>query len=109
MNYFFSESFTFHFLNALTKETEEPDINFAEILMVSCLAVFVGLGITAIDTYKLLHRIARFCRFTKKTGELDTFTFLVNDIVGKNPWVIIRDVESNRAYYRLDLRSLNWQ
>lgn len=95
----FGGSLPFHFLNALTNESRKIDIDFTEILIVSCFSVTVGLGFTAIDKYKLLHRIARRFRITNKHGELDTFSFLMNSNIGNPPFVIIRDVESNRAYY----------
>ncbi len=95
--YWFSESeFQFHFLSTL-KEPETLD--FEEVFYVSCIAIIAGVVITLIDTYKILFIVARWLRITKKHGELDTFTFLMNSNIGKDAWVIIRDTEDDRAYY----------
>lgn len=86
----------FHFFTTLI----HPEfIDFNEILSVSCFAILLGLGATVLDTYKVLHRISLFLRITKKHGELDTFSYLMNSNLRKNVWIIIRDMQDNRAYY----------
>ena len=92
----FGYSFTFHFLESLNSP---KSVNFEEIIYVSCLAAILGLIITAFDTFKLLNRFAIRIKITKEHGEPDTFTFLMNSNVGKDAWVILRDVEDNRMYY----------
>ncbi len=87
--------FQFHFFDTLK---EPAMIDYSEVFYVSCVAILVGFIITAIDTYKLLFRFSRWLRITKKHGELDTFTKLMNADIGNESWAIIRDIEDNRAY-----------
>jgi hypothetical protein len=92
---FFDSEFPFHFLETLK---DPKNIDYGEVFFVSCFAVLIGLILTVIDTYKILHSLARYFRITFKHGDLDTFTYLMHSNVGKEPWVIIRDMENNRAY-----------
>ncbi len=93
------EEFTFYFTKALVNPKTTENIDFHEITWVSVTALLFGLGVTAFDTYKIAHKYSRFIKVTKKHGELDTFSFLMNSNIGMNPWVIVRDKEDDKAYY----------
>ncbi len=95
-------TFTFHFLDALKNP---QNAEYGEILVVSLLSILVGIGITIIKTHRWLYRIAENplgwliksnVWISKKHGELDTFTYLMD--ATKDSWVIIRDIEDNFAY-----------
>lgn len=73
--------------------------SYGEIVKVSCIAFVVGFGITWFDTYKILHRIARWTRISKKFGEVDAFTFLLNSNLREKVWIIVRDKEDNLAFF----------
>lgn len=73
--------------------------SYSEIFIASCLAVFVGFGCSAFDNKKLLHKLAYRIHVTRKHGEMDTFTFLLNSTLREDAWIIVRDKEDNLAYY----------
>lgn len=102
-----SEKFTLQLFNTLkaqqlaktTGTLDAPVIDFYEIFWVTGFGVIVGVVITLLDTYKILHRVAKFFCLIYKHGDLDTFTYLMRSSLIKNDaWVIIRDIEDDRAY-----------
>jgi hypothetical protein len=71
-------------------------IDFWEILKVSLLSIATGYLVTALINHKILNKIAKFLRVSKKFGDLDVWSFIMNS---KNiEWVIIRDIEVNLMY-----------
>lgn len=83
----------------LSETLKDPSkASYGEIINASCLAVFVGFGVSAFDNKKLLHKMAVRFNITHKHGELDTFTYLMNSTLRKDVWIIVRDKEDNLTY-----------
>jgi len=87
--------FSFHLLDSISEKNAK--ISLGEILRVSVLSVFLGFFFTYAYTYEWLHRFARWIRATKKHGDADTFSHIMNK--GLYSWVIVRDFEHDLAYY----------
>jgi hypothetical protein len=87
--------FTFHLFDTLQSQ---QSIDFGEVFWVTGFGVIIGLFLTWIDTNKYLHRIAKGIGLIYKHGDLDTFTYLMRSNIGKDAWVVVRDIEDDRAY-----------
>ncbi len=84
----------FIFLNALQDKTKT--LSFSEIGFV-CLTSFAqGLVLSALDTYKIPHRLARALRITKRSGELDVWGFTFNS--PNIQFATIRDLKNDLVY-----------
>jgi hypothetical protein len=82
------------FFSALADSSAKVD--FGEIAMVSLLAIITGYVLTVLINFKVLNRLGRFLRVTKKFGDLDVWSFIMNS---KNiEWVIVRDHETDLMY-----------
>ena len=80
---------TVSFILALTDGSASLDL--FEIIVVSGLAVPVGLGVAAGINHNVLHRVARLIWVSRKFGDLDVWNYIMNSNVP--PWVVIRDRE----------------
>ncbi|MEW6236810.1 MAG: DUF6338 family protein [Candidatus Omnitrophota bacterium] len=89
------DNFPFHLLNSISDRSAK--ISFGEILRVSILSVFLGFLFTYAYTYEWLHRFARRIGATRKHGDVDAFSHIMNR--GLYSWVVVRDFEHDRAYY----------
>ena len=84
----------FIFLNALQDKTKT--LSFSEIGFV-CLTSFAqGLILSALDTYKIPHRLARALRITRRSGELDVWGFTFNS--PNIQFATIRDLKNDLVY-----------
>jgi hypothetical protein len=94
VNCIFHKSHSCAFFNALINNSAK--IDFGEIAVVSLLAVPTGYIITALINFKVLNKLGKFLRVTKKFGDLDVWSYIMNS---KNiEWVIIRDHETGLMY-----------
>ncbi|TYS51151.1 DUF6338 family protein [Bacillus infantis] len=83
-----------NFLDSLIKE--DASINITEVLIATVISIFLSILFSAFINHKLLHRLAKMAKVTKKFGQLDvwSYTFDSPDI----GWVIIRDLEKDLMY-----------
>jgi hypothetical protein len=71
-------------------------LDFGEIALVSLLALLTGYIVTALINLKILNRLGLFFRVTKKFGDLDVWSYVMNS---KNTeWVVIRDQQRDLMY-----------
>lgn len=84
----------FSFLDTLT--IENATLDFAEILKVSGLSILIGLIFSGIINVKLLYRISRWFRITKKHGYVDLWSYVIDS--DPSYWVIIRDIGNDLMY-----------
>ncbi|WP_201714683.1 DUF6338 family protein [Rossellomorea arthrocnemi] len=82
------------FLNSLIDKKSNIDIK--EVLIATMISFLLGLLISAAINYKILHRIAKKIKITKKFGQLDvwSYTFDSPDI----GWIIVRDLDQDLMY-----------
>ena len=66
----------FHFVRSLSDKAESLD--FFEISVVTLLSLPVGLLVTYFINYKILHHAAHKLRASKKFGDLDVWSYLMN-------------------------------
>ena len=85
---------TFSFLDTLSMKNATLD--FAEILKVSGISIFIALIFSFFSNYKLLYRISRMFLITRKHGYVDLWSYIMD---AKYPnWVVIRDFENDLIY-----------
>jgi hypothetical protein len=73
-----------------------PSLDLFEIVMVTVLAVPVGFAVATIANYRLLHRLAQSVRVSRKSGDLDVWSYVLNSY--RPRWVAIRDWEHDIIY-----------
>jgi hypothetical protein len=93
---FYWEGGKFHTLDTFKKIGDDTIIPYIEIKWASIIAVFLGLLLTVIDTYKLIERVAYRLKFSKSTGNENLFTTFTSENEGE--WVYIRDISNNLSY-----------
>jgi len=75
---------------------EHTEINFGEIAIVAALSIPIGLLFAFLINYKILFRIANFLKVTKKFGDIDVWSYIMNS---KNvEWIVVRDIENDLMY-----------
>jgi len=83
-----------HFFNALSDKT--TDMDFGEIAIVTALSIFLGFLIAFLINYKVLFRIANFLKVSRKFGDVDVWSYIMNS---KNvEWIVVRDIEADLMY-----------
>ena len=82
------------FIEALTDPKASLDL--FEIIVVSAFAIPLGLVVTFAINHSWLHRCARVLHVTRKFGDLDVWSYVMNSDV--EPWVVIRDREYDLMY-----------
>ena len=85
---------TFSFFEALVDNTKTLD--FKEIISVSGLSIITGVVATYMINHKVLHRIAQATRITKKYGDIDVWSYIMNS--PDSVWVVVRDIEIDLMY-----------
>jgi len=81
------------FTTLINKSTQ---IDFWEILKVSFLSIVIGYLFSALINHKVLNKIGKLLRVTRKFGDLDVWSFIMNS---KNvEWVVIRDFDTDLMY-----------
>lgn len=82
------------FFKALSGESTE--IDFGEIAIVTAMSIPIGFLFTFLINYKVLFRIANFLKITKKFGDVDVWSYIMNS---KNvEWVVVRDIGADLMY-----------
>jgi len=82
------------FFNALLYEYTE--INFSEIAIVTALSIPIGFLFAFLINNKILFRTANFLKVTKKFGDVDVWSYIMNS---KNvEWIVVRDIENDLMY-----------
>lgn len=66
------------------------------ILVSICIAPVLAFALSAVKNHKLVNRTARAMRVTKKFGDRDVWSFLMNS--ESTDWVVVRDPEHGLYY-----------
>lgn len=82
-------------LEVKAKEGKEA-LAVVEIVVATVLSIPLAFGVSYASNHKLLHRMARGLRVTKKFGDLDVWGYLFNSDIPE--WVVVRDLEEDLAY-----------
>ncbi len=83
-------------LDELTDAKSKVDLD--EIFVVSVLAIPVGLFWSFALNRKWLHRFSRRIGVSNKFGDLDVWSYLMNNSEDIDPWIHIRDLEFDLIY-----------
>ena len=79
-----------------TKDNLDSVISIYAIVIAIIIGVIVAFGISAIINKKLLHRLARSLRITRKFGDRDVWSYIMNS--DGTEWLTIRDQENGLFY-----------
>jgi len=71
-------------------------INYSEVLWASLIAIFLGLLLTTLSTYKLHFRLIHTLKISNKFGEQDVWEYLMNS--NRTEYVTVRDLNYNLMY-----------
>jgi hypothetical protein len=82
------------FVEALTDPRAKLDL--FEIIMVSSVAIPIGLAAAFVINHTWLHRSAQFLRVSRKFGDIDVWSYIMNSNI--EPWVVVRDREHDVMY-----------
>lgn len=94
INYFRKTNLECLFFRALSGKSSE--IDFGEIVIVTALSIPIGFLFTFLINYKVIFRIANFLKITKKFGDVDVWSYIMNS---KNvEWVVVRDIDADLMY-----------
>lgn len=74
----------------------EVQLELGEILVVSIFAIPFALCASALTNWKILHRVARLIRVSKKFGDADVWSFVFN--ADDVDWVVVRDIRNNLTF-----------
>lgn len=83
-----------YFFNALVNKNNPIKIN--EIIFVTFLSLPLGFIISVTINYKLLFRIAQKLRISRKYGDTDVWSYILNS--NAPAWAVIRDIENDVIY-----------
>jgi hypothetical protein len=79
---------------------EKVTIEWSEIIIASLLGVPIAFIALAIHTYKLLNRIGRLIRVTKRFGDEDVWDYFNNlPDIPEYEWVFVRDHKTGLVYF----------
>ncbi len=84
----------FSFIKSLL-DSKSP-LNIEEILFATLLSIPLGFLFSTFLNKKILHRIAKKLKVSKKFGDLDVWSYIMNSQAPE--WVIIRDLENDLMY-----------
>lgn len=73
-------------------------IELGEIAWVTLVAIGLAVVLTALSNFKVHYRIARLCRVSKKSGEVDVWAWVMNSRNPDTTFVTLRDTEQDLAY-----------
>jgi hypothetical protein len=82
----------FHFLQNLSKLA----LDFKEIIIVTLISIPLGFLISLAINQKYLHKIAKKLHVSKKHGDIDVWSYLMNSKIPL--WVVIRDMGNDLMY-----------
>ncbi|MGN7298270.1 DUF6338 family protein [Ferdinandcohnia sp. SAFN-114] len=82
------------FFNSLIDKTST--INIKEVIVAIFIAIVLAFIISTAINYKILHRLAKKLKITKKFGQLDVWSYVFDspDI----EWIIVRDIDNDLLY-----------
>lgn len=86
----------FNFLRSLTDNSIKLDLK--EIFIVTFLSIPVALLFSFLINYKILYRIAHKLNISKKYGDIDLWSYIMNMKTSESEWVVVRDVENDLMY-----------
>lgn len=92
----FKINYHFVFLEALTNN--ELKLSFSEIISVTLFSVPIGFLAAFLINNKFLFRIAHRLNITRKIGDADIWSYIMNLEDQKSEWVLIRDMENDLMY-----------
>lgn len=92
--FWFKVKIHFSFFDALINN--ESVLDFNEIGYATIISIFVGFIFSAFINYKIVNKIARKIKITKKHAEVDVWSYLMNS--EKMEWVVIRDIKNDLMY-----------
>jgi len=84
----------FTFLKSLTNET---NLNYTEILVVTLISFPIAFIISALDNYGVLYKFGFFLRASKTAGPIGVWGWAMQEYF-ENKYVIIRDLNNNLTY-----------
>lgn len=76
----------------------KPEPETFEVLWACFISIVLGIAISAAINHKILTRFAQYLRVTKKFGENDVWSYILNSDNQYVPWVVIRDPKNNLGY-----------
>ena len=82
------------FVKTLTDNSVQLDIK--EIVITTVLSVPIGFIFSGLINYKVLYRVAHRVKASKKFGDVDVWSYIMNSEVPE--WVIIRDIKNDLMY-----------
>lgn len=86
----------FNFLRSLTDNSIRLDLK--EIFIVTSLSIPVALLFAFLINYKILYRIAHKLNISKKYGDIDLWSYIMNMKAPESEWVVVRDIENDLMY-----------
>ena len=90
----FNYELEFNFLRSLTDNSIK--LNLEEIFIVTVLSIPVALLFSFLINYKILYRIAHRLKISKKYGDIDLWSYIMN--MEMPEWVVVRDIENDLMY-----------
>lgn len=84
----------FSFIKSLSSQNTE--LNFWEILIATILAIPIGMGLSYAINKKILFKIANKYDISKKTGDIDIWSQVMN--LETANWVVVRDLKNEITY-----------
>jgi hypothetical protein len=81
-------------------ELQNPSakIELGEIAWVTLVAIGLAIVLATLSNFKVHYRIARWCRVSKKSGEIDVWAYVMNSRAPDTTFVTLRDIEQDLAY-----------
>lgn len=94
-NYFHNKNDNIVFLNAILDE--KIHIYWPEIIWTSAIGFINAFILSAADTFKIINKIGRLAKVTKRYGDEDVWEFVHN--LDEIDWVFVRDHRLDLVYY----------
>lgn len=85
---------SFYFIQSLSNN--QLPLNFWEIFWATMLSIPLGFLVSFFINKKILHKIAKKIGASKKFGDLDVWSYIMNSQMPE--WVVVRDKENNLMY-----------
>lgn len=79
--------------------TDGIEINWQETLWSCLLSIIIGYIASILYNYKIINRLGRFLKVTKRYGDEDVWEFFQN--IPSIEWVVVRDHKLDLVYYGL--------
>ena len=79
-------------------ENNIQSLDLIEIFYVALISIFVGYISSYLINYKILHKIAYIIKASKKFGDIDVWSYIMNSSNEEIEWVVVRDIENDLIY-----------